>query len=132
MNDEIRTYKKAYSYVRSTIHRWETPTKGGQPHKIKESTLRKFVTNLLLVQEQNPESVFVERAQKYVMQDERYNILSGHFSKQDIIDVLTYADKNDYRERNLMQIVSMGYEPDSVSAYEAIYNIIQRGRAIYE
>ena len=132
MNDEIRTYKKAYSYVRSTIRRWETPTKSGQLHKIKESTLRKFVTNLLLVQEQNPESVFVERSQKYVINDERYNILSGHLSKQDIIDVLTYADKNDYRERNLIAIALGDSDPKSLSAYEAIYDIIQRGRAIYE
>lgn len=124
--------KKLRKWVSNTLRRIET----GKVKNPKKETLNKLENAIALFSKIDESDPFVQRGENIIGNSRRYEILQGSDLTIDEMHNLLTARVNekDFTKKlnidGLIEMLENGSDPKNSSAYEAIYELIEKGKVI--
>lgn len=124
--------KKLRKWVSNTLRRIET----GKVKNPKKETLNKLENAIALFSKIDESDPFVQRGESIIGNSRRYQILEGgDLTIDEMHNLLTARDnEKDFSKKlnidGLIEMLENGSDPKSSTAYQAIYELIEKGKVI--
>lgn len=124
--------KKLRKWVSNTLRRIET----GKVKNPKKETLNKLENAIALYSKIDESDPFVQRGEKIIGNSRRYEILQGgDLTIDEMHNLLTARDnEKDFSKKlnidGLIKMLENGSDPKNSSAYQAIYELMEKGKVI--